>query len=157
MNPLKLPIRWLLPFLFGVLVGGISLSLIQSPSWHRPLQTLSRRVEATIYLPTVDNDRQPFSDEKWQAALQVLVDEFGGATLGPPMEGCWAGKSGLHPPKSATLHIEPVRPVTISFEPGRLKRFQELVRQVGRQLGQESTYTRYEEPRIELADVGDGV
>jgi hypothetical protein len=104
-------------------------------------------MEATIYLPTQNNDKQPFTKEEWQGALQFLVSEFGGATLGSPLEGCW------HNPQSGRIQCEPVRPVTVSFEHDRLKRFQALVHEVGRKLGQDSIYTRFEEPRIELTKV----
>ncbi len=141
--------QWLLPFVLGALVGGGSIYLVGPSLWGQPFHSLSRRVEATIYLPTQRNDKQPFSDEEWHGALQKLVTEFGGATLGPPMEGYWYEKG--------RLQREPVRPVIVSFAPERLKRFQELVRELGRVLGQESIYTRYEEPRIELTDIGRGV
>ena len=88
-------------------------------------------------------------EEEWRGALHTLVTEFGGATLGSTIEGCWDDKG--------RMHCEPVLPVTISFAPERLKRFQQLFRDVGRQSGQESISTRFEEPRIELTDVTSGV
>ncbi len=147
----KLPVRWLVPFLLGVVVGvgTAALFLARPPLWARPFGTLARRIEATIYLPTRNNGNKPFSEEQWHAALQVLVAEFGGATIGPPMEGYWSDKG--------RLFREPVRLVTVSFDPERLKRFRQLVREVARRLGQESIYTRFEEPRIELSDPKDEV
>lgn len=130
----KLPVRWLVPFLLGVVVGvgTAALFLARPPLWARPFGTLAR-IEATIYLPTRNNGNKPFSEEQWHAALQVLVAEFGGATIGPPMEGYWSDKG--------RLFREPVRLVTVSFDPERLKRFRQLVREVARRLGQESIYT----------------
>jgi hypothetical protein len=99
--------------------------------------------EATVYLPLADNQGRPFSEGVWQEALEVLVASFGGATLGQPQEGCWldAGRRVCR---------ERVRPVVISFAPQRLDEFRQAVHDVGKRLGQEAMYVRFEEPRVEL-------
>jgi hypothetical protein len=101
-----------------------------------------RRWEATIYLPAASNDGRRFSEEVWQGAVAVLVDRFGGATLAGEEEGWWLDRE-------RRLHREPVRPVVVSFERHRLGEFRDLVREVGRRLGQEEVYVRLEEPRVE--------
>jgi hypothetical protein len=106
-----------------------------------------RRLEATILLPTVDNNNRPM-DAQWQAALELLTKEFGGATLGPAQEGCWRDGQGK-------LRREPVRPVIVSFERGKLGRFREVLDEVGKKLGQEAVYARFEEPRVELRKPGE--
>jgi hypothetical protein len=103
--------------------------------------------EATVYLPLADNQGQPFSEGAWQETLAVLVVPFGGATLGPPQEGCWLDVHGR-------VCREQVRPVVISFAPERLDEFRGVVRAVGRRLGQEAMYVRFEEPRVELIPGG---
>jgi hypothetical protein len=107
-----------------------------------------RRLEATIYLPTVDNQGRPLGAE-WDDALALLTAEFDGATVGPPLEGCWQDGGGR-------LRREPVRPVTVSFGRDRLARFRAAADAVGRRLGQEAVYARYEEPRVELRPTGGG-
>lgn len=103
--------------------------------------------EAMVYLPLNDNSGKPFSAETWQKGLEILVVPFGGATLGTPQEGCWVDASGR-------VCREQVRPITISFAPGRLAEFRAAVRDVGVCLGQEAMYVRFEEPRVELVPVG---
>jgi hypothetical protein len=99
--------------------------------------------EAMVYLPLADNSGQPFTEDAWQEALAALVVPFGGATLGTPREGCWLDARG-------NVCREQVRPVVISFAPERLDEFRTAVRSVGRRLGQEAMYVRFEEPRVEL-------
>lgn len=134
-------------FLLGVAVGAVAVH------WHAPPLALPapsvtppRRLEATVFLPVEGNTRQPFSSQEWNVALELLVTEFGGATIGAPVEGFWRDKDGK-------LQREPVRPVIISFEPDRLDRFRRTVHEVGRRLGQETIYIRFEEPRVELLTV----
>jgi hypothetical protein len=131
-------------FLLGVVAGGLAVSLRQY-YLADPLLNIKppRRLEATVFLPLYNNRREKFSGEQWDAAVNLLVHEFGGATLGPPMEGCWRDSKG-------ELQKEPIRPVIVSFEPARLGQFRQKVKEVGRTLGQEEVYTRFEEPRVEL-------
>ena len=105
-----------------------------------------RRSEATVFLPLVDNDGRPVPEERWQEALGLLVTEFGGATLGAPVEGCWRDADGA-------IRREPVRPVVVSFEQDRLAHFRRTLQRVGRRLGQQVLYTRFSEPRVELTPV----
>jgi hypothetical protein len=134
-------------FLLGIVVGGLAVGLRQHYLMD-PLLTIKppRRLEATVFLPLSNNRREKFSQEHWDDALNLLVQEFGGATLGPPMDGCWRDGNG-------ELQKEPVRPVIVSFEPARLGQFRQKVKEVGRKLGQEEVYTRFEEPRVELLPV----
>jgi hypothetical protein len=106
-----------------------------------------RRLEATVLLPLADNDGRPFAEAAWQEALDELVAPFGGATLGPPLEGCWLDAR-------QRVCREPVRPIVVSFAPERLNEFRHAVHNVGKRLGQEAMYIRFEEPRIELLIVG---
>jgi hypothetical protein len=100
-----------------------------------------------VYLPLADSGGQPFSEEAWHGALELLVVRFGGATLGQPQEGCWLDASGR-------ACREPVRPVVVSFSRERLNEFRHAVLAVGRRLGQEAMYVRFEEPRVQLISVG---
>jgi hypothetical protein len=106
-----------------------------------------RRWEATVYLPLADNQGRPFAETAWQEALDGLVAAFGGATLGHPQEGCWLDAR-------RRVCRERVRPVVISFAPNRLDEFRHAVHGVGKRLGQEAMYVRFEEPRVELISVG---
>jgi hypothetical protein len=133
-------------FLLGAVVGAALVLMWTGLFRPDPAPVLPRRLEATIYLPTRGNTQKPFSEEDWHNALKLLVVEFGGATLGAPVEGYWLDGNGQ-------LQREPVRPVIISFEREKLERFREIVHQVGRKLGQETIYTRFEEPRVELLPV----
>jgi hypothetical protein len=108
----------------------------------------SRSYEATVYLPLSDNNGKPFPRDEWLASVGIVAREFGGATLGDLRTGLWRGARGLQ--------REPIRLVTVSFEPSRLERFREVVRAIGRRLGQEAVYVRFEEPRVELIAVRDG-
>jgi hypothetical protein len=106
----------------------------------------ARYLEATVYLPLTDNAGRPFSDGDWDAAVAVLVDRFGGATLGDPQEGYWVGAGNR-------VHRERVRPVTVGFPPGRADEFRAALRDVGRRLGQEALYVRFSDPAVELIPV----
>jgi hypothetical protein len=102
-----------------------------------------RRCEATIYLPLADNEGRPFPEAEWQEAMNGLVVSFGGATLGQPQEGCWLDAR-------RQVRCERIRPVVVSFAPERLDEFRVAVHKVGKRLGQEAVYVRFEEPRVEL-------
>ncbi len=138
-------------FLAGLTLGGLTVY-----AWLHPLsgpvaagveKLPPRRWEATIYLPLEDNHGKRFAPEVWDGALNLLVAEFGGATLGPEQKGCWLDAR-------REVKREPIQLVVVSFEQDRLNTFQEVVRKVGRQLRQEAMYVRYEEPRIDLIAVG---
>jgi hypothetical protein len=133
-----------LVFASGMAAGGTGVHLWRNGPAAAPAadDLPPRRLEATIVLPVVDNNGRPL-DAPWQAALELLTKEFGGATLGPAQEGCWRDGQGK-------LRREPVRPVVVSFERGRLGRFREVLDEVGRKLGQEAVYARFEEPRVEV-------
>jgi hypothetical protein len=105
-----------------------------------------RSLEATVYLPLADNQGQAFTQQRWDEALEVLVVTFGGATLGPPQEGCWLDVEGQ-------MQREPIRPVIVSFAPQRLSEFRKAIHDVGRHLGQKAIYFRREESRVELIPV----
>jgi hypothetical protein len=140
--------RWLWGLAFfavGALTGALAVR-----AWHvspRADGLPPRRTEATVFLPLVDNQDRPVTEERWQEVLGLFAADFGGATLGPELEGCWLDGDGR-------LRREPVRPVVVSFEPGQLARFRRTLDAVGRRLGQEAVYTRFEEPRVELRAVG---
>ena len=126
----------------GATVGG----LVVAYQTKQPAPGLSRRLEATIHLPTRGNPDRPFAEHEWEEAVGLLVREFGGATLGPAQEGCWINGAGQ-------VQREPLRLVIVSFEAERLNRFREVVRETGRRLGQEALYIRYEEPGIDILGV----
>jgi hypothetical protein len=134
---------------FTLLLGA---ALIDGPSralgaWRRGAAEddgpAPRRWEATVYLPLADNQGRPFGEAEWHDALGGLVTPFGGATLGQELEGCWRNGRGR-------LHREWVRPVVISFLPERLPEFRAAVHDVGKRLGQEAIYVRFEQPRVVL-------
>ena len=130
----------------GLLLGGTvahSWRQAQPPS---PEELPPRTWEATVYLPLNDNAGRPFADKDWRAALEILVKRFGGATLGPRREGYWLDKG-------QRLQREPIQLAVVSFERKRLTEFRKTVREVGKRLGQESMYVRFEEPRVELLAV----
>jgi hypothetical protein len=137
-------------FLDGLGLGGLGVYawLHPLPSPVATVQKLpARRWEATLYLPLEDNQGKRFVPEVWDGALNLLVAEFGGATLGPEQKGCWLDAE-------KQIRREPIQLVIVSFEQDRLTTFQEVVRQVGRRLRQEAMYVRYEESRIDLIPVG---
>lgn len=131
----------------------LTAALIQGPGQDpaaRPVEAAGgpapRRWEATVYLPLADNGGQPFAEAAWHDALDGLVARFGGATLGPPQEGCWLDAR-------RRVCREPVRPVVVSFPRERLDEFRHAIHEVGERLGQEAMYVRFEEPRVELIPV----
>jgi hypothetical protein len=136
----------------GLLVFGIAVGRYTMPAGGPPVaasEELSPRLwEATVFLPLADNQGRRFAAEDWQRALDVLVIQFGGATLGQEMEGCWLDAR-------RRVHREPVRAVTISFEDRRLGDFRGHIREVGRLLGQEAVYYRLERPHVELIRTAD--
>jgi hypothetical protein len=134
---------WTTLFAAGAGLGGAGVHLWHE---HRGQQLPPRRLEATVYLPRHADDGKPFPDGLWDEALSLLVKEFGGATLGPETEGCWLGADG-------NVRRERVRPVVVSFEPDRLPAFRRTLNEVGRVLGQEAMYVRFEEPRVEVLRV----
>ena len=131
---------------------GLAVGAAATYAWH--LDQLGRaagglpprRYEATVFLPLVDNQGRKVPDDHWQDALGLLVTEMGGATLAAPVEGCWRDDDGA-------IRREPVRPVIVSFEQGRLDGFRQTLQRVGRRLGQRVLYTRFSEPRVELTPV----
>ncbi len=128
-------------FVLGLLAGGLGVQM-----WHLRGNLPQRHLEATVFVPLVDNGDRPLSPEKWQEAVEPLLTRFGGATLGAPVEGCWSDQHG-------TLRREPVRPVVVSFTAGRMGEFRRVLHEVGRRLGQEAMYVRFEEPFVELLTV----
>ena len=140
-------------FLAGAAAGGVGvLAWEHGPRLlHRPPAAGEppRRWEATLYLPAAANDGHRFSAEAWQGAVAVLVDRFGGATLAGEQEGWWLDRD-------RHLRREPVRPVVVSFERQRLGEFRDLVREVGRRLGQDEMYVRLDEPRVETLRIEAG-
>lgn len=124
-------------FAAGLAVGGLGVY-----TWeHRPAAP-PRHWEATVFLPTQDDRGVAFPDERWQEAVRVLVNECGGATIGPPQEGWWQD--------DGKITREPVRPVVVSFPRDRLAGFRLAAAEAGRRLGQRAVYVRVEEPRIEM-------
>jgi hypothetical protein len=132
-------------FMLGVVGGGAGVYLWTRPGPGPADPGPPRRWEATVFLPTRGNPDHPITERDWDDAVGLLAREFDGATLGPPQEGFWVNAAGK-------LLREPVRPVTVSFEPDRLDRFRQALRRLGRRLGQEALYVRYEEPRVEVLD-----
>jgi len=128
--------------ILGVLIGGLGVH-----AWHRRADELpGRRLEATVYVPLVDNADQTVPPEKWHEAVEPIIVRFGGATLGAAMDGFWRDAEGK-------MRHEPVRPLTVSFEASRLAEFRQTLHEVGHRLGQEMLYVRFEEPRVEVLPV----
>jgi hypothetical protein len=137
----------------------LTAALVDDPSRHAsatstdgPARTVAgapaaRHWEATVFLPLADNRGRSFTETTWHEALARLVTPFGGATLGEPREGCWLDARGR-------VCREQVRPVVVSFAPERLNEFRRAVHDVGRCLGQEAMYVRFEEPFVDLIPVG---
>jgi len=135
--------------LLVLLSGGLfSLGWLAGARWGGPGDAQpGRRWEATIFLPLNDNQQRPFARQEWEEAINRLVREFGGVTLGTAQEGYYHNNKG-------ELQHEPVRPVIVSFGPGELERFRMVADELGRQLGQEALYVRFEQPRVELRWLG---
>jgi hypothetical protein len=106
-----------------------------------------RAWEASVYLPLTDNDGKRFAEADLQAALTLLVRRFGGATFAEQWDGYWLADD-------QRLQREPVRRLIVSFGRDRLGEFREVLRAVGRRLGQKVVYYRLDEARIELLRVG---
>jgi len=150
------PLRGLLTiavFLIGAVVGGSAAltwvaqqPLLIPPPSPAAKEDVARVWEATIFVPVVDGEGQRFAEPDWQRALDILIADFGGATLGNEQEGWWLDSR-------KQIHREMVRPVTISFDRQRLDEFRASVREVGRRLRQEAMYVRLEEPRVEVLTV----
>lgn len=128
-------------FLLGVGVGGLGFHTWRPGPVSDTLP--ERRLEATVFLPLVNNADEMIPRDKWEAAIGPLIQEFGGTTLGASVEGCWRDQQGR-------MRREPVRPLVLSFAAQRLPDFRQALHEVGRRLGQEAMYVRYEEPRVEL-------
>jgi hypothetical protein len=137
----------LVGFVAGILVGVVTTYSVGT-SLGEGLP--SRRYEATVFLPLVDNNKKPFSPATWQEVLSFFAKEFGGATLGAEQEGCWLDEAG-------ELRREPVRPVVVSFEPQLLNRFRTTLDKAGRRLGQEAVYVRFETPHVEVRRLPGGI
>jgi hypothetical protein len=140
---------WLGWFLLGTAAGAGIVQMVHRPAAPVPSELPPRRLEATVFLPLVDHEGRALPEAEWQSGVDVFVERFGGATLGARCEGCWRDAQGK-PSR------EPVRPVVVSFEAGRLPEFRQSLLAVGRLLKQDVLYTRYEEPRIELLRVEPG-
>lgn len=136
---------WATWFLLGMLAGA---GAVLGWQRYRVPAVPERRLEATVYLPTTDDRGHPVGEERWQKALGLLVKDLGGTTVGPPLDGYWRDDKGQ-------LCHEPVRPVIVSFEPSQLPQFRRTLKEVGRRLGQQVLYTRFEQPRVELLPVED--
>jgi len=100
--------------------------------------------EGTIFLPAPSPTDPNLTEEKWQEALaEFLQPPFQGATLAVPVEGIWRGVDGK-------FAREAVRPIVVSFPAVHLSTFRERARSLGKRLGQEAIYIRYERPTVEL-------
>jgi hypothetical protein len=130
-------------FAAGAAVGGVGVSF-----WPHRVEA-PRTWEAIVYLPLTDNSGRRFNSEEWEQALDVLVTEFGGCTLGAEQEGRWLDND-------QHVQREPVRPVMITFEHGRLDDFRRSIREVGRRLGQQAMYLRLQNAQVEILDVAPG-
>ncbi len=140
--------RWALGFFLFLLGGAVGGGAVWVRTSHPPTAADEPPVrwEATVFLPLVANPEHPFTPQEWDDALALLVKEFGGATLGTEVEGCWIDQHGR-------LQRERVRPVVVSFESARLGDFRRVLDAVGRRLGQEALYTRFERPQVEVQSV----
>jgi hypothetical protein len=125
----------LLVFTAGGVVGVVVWPLLE--------RTPPRRLEATIYFPVQDNEGKRFTPEVWDGALNILIEEFEGATLGQQVTGCWRNQAGQ-------IQREPIQLVIVSLERRQLPQLQAALHRIAKLLGQEAIYVRYEEPRIEL-------
>jgi hypothetical protein len=105
-----------------------------------------RSWEASVYLPLTNNQGKRFAEADLQAALTLVVRRFGGATFAEEWEGYWLNDQ-------QRLQREPVRRLIVSFDRSRLGEFRQVLRAVGRRLGQQAVYFRLEEPRVELLRV----
>lgn len=135
--------------LFGRLTAPGSVSSIrphEEPVTVVSWKPVPRSCEATVYLPLADNHGKPFVETDWQQALTALVMQFGGATLGEAREGYWLDAQ-------QRVRREQVRPVIVSFAPERLEEFRLVVRDLGKRLGQEAMYIRFDEPRVDVVPV----
>jgi hypothetical protein len=132
----------------GIALGALGVLLWQrlQPSENEAEPLPSRCLEATIYLPLNDNQGVAFRQADLDRALEPLILTFGGATLGDQRRGFWRTDDGR-------VQSEPVRMLTVSFPPGRLGEFRRGVAEIGRRLGQQSVYVRFEEPRVELVAI----
>jgi hypothetical protein len=140
-------------FVTGVVVGGSAMftwmsreQLFPAPPAVSSKEDPARVWEATVFVPVTDSEGRRFNEPDWQRALDILVADFGGATLGNEQEGWWLDAH-------KQIQRETVRPVTISFERHRLEEFRASVREVGRRLRQEAMYIRLEEPRVEVLKI----
>jgi hypothetical protein len=153
MNPQVRGLLTIVVFITGVVVGGSAVFTWTSRQQLFPaLPTVSskddpaRVWEATIFVPVVDGEGRRFNEPDWQRALDILVADFGGATLGNEQEGWWLDAH-------KQIHRETVRPVIVSFARNRLEEFRASVREVGRRLRQEAMYVRLDEPRVEVLTI----
>jgi hypothetical protein len=137
--------------LLGIVLGASGVLLWQHfhPSAADPETRVPPSLEATIYLPLTDNQGKEFPQLDLNAAINAIVLKFGGATLGDRRRGFWRTDD-------QKVQSEPVQLLTVSFERGRLEEFRTAVAELGRRLGQQSVYVRFEEPRIELVAVPEG-
>jgi hypothetical protein len=132
----------------GIVLGASGAILWQHwyPPGPDPDPLPPASLEGTIYLPLNDNQGAAFTDDELQAAIKPLVRQFGGATLGGKRRGFWLADD-------RRVQSEPIQLLTVSFPRGRLSAFRQAVAEVGRRLGQQSMYVRFEEPRVELVAV----
>ena len=63
-------------FLSGAIVGVVCLLVGQF--WMDGALP-APRIEATVFLPLVDNNDKPFAEERWREVLGLFADGFGGA------------------------------------------------------------------------------
>jgi hypothetical protein len=128
-------------FAAGAAVGVAVVLFVRE---REPAADVPRRLEATVYLPRHDNSGRLFED-KFDQAVNLFVANFGGATLTDYAEG-----RSLH---DKEVRVESIRFLVVSFEPGRLARFREVLNAAGQLLGQKEMYVRFDEPRVLLMPV----
>jgi hypothetical protein len=137
-----------LVLLLGGLLAGIGLTLVVQlvGGAHGPI---SSHYQATIYLPTQDNAGQPFSEERWREAIQLLVTRHGGATVGGELEGWWVEEA------TGKTYREPVRPVVVTLPRGQVGALEQTAREVGAKLSQEAVYFRLEDADVRVISVAE--
>ena len=117
--------------------------VVQYRIWYCPTMP---KIKCVVLIPLARNDGMPVGPVELRGILNRLLTEFGGYTVAGEVEGGWRSPTGV-------AHRERNTQVWVAVEPRQVAKLRRLVREIGRQLGQESMYLEITGGKVEILRV----
>lgn len=104
------------------------------------------QIKCILLIPLAQSDGTPVRPAELRGILQRFLDQFGGYTIAGEVEGGWRSPDG-------TEYRERNTQVWVAVERREIGRLRRLVRDLGRQLGQEAMYLEVTGGEMEIVRV----